>query len=117
MTKAAIVPAFSASEVQTTPKPRKRTAPKEAPEPSPVVHKRLGRPRVRAVIERDEQIFRLIKTKPRKLADLVEQTGLSYDEVYSSVRRLWKLERVDRVANTSPQARSAKINLWTVVRP
>lgn len=68
-------------------KPAAAEATEEAPK------RGRGRPRPQEVIDRDEVVFAAL-TEPLAKSEIVEKTGLEPNEVYLSLWRLHKAERI-----------------------
>jgi hypothetical protein len=56
---------------------------------------RRGRPRPESTIERDNKVFEAL-AEPATRKDLVEKTGLAKNEVYLSLYRLRRDNRIER---------------------
>lgn len=67
-----------------------------------------GRPRVPAVVERDESVFKHLKDHgPTQVRDIVESLGHGRNAVYLS---LWRLRKAERVT----YQRNGAHRMWSV---
>lgn len=68
---------------------------------------RRGRPRPQNVIARDQQIYNLLRERPRSKVELVESTHLTPEQVYLVLRRLYLDGKARRLENNDHH-----VNVW-----